>query len=282
MTIVAISGRTKIHALFGSPIQHSLSAVMFNEAFAKLSINRLYLPFEVRPDGLSGAVEAARALDFEGFNVTIPHKTRIIEFLDRVDASSKEKGSVNTVAKMDGTLVGFDTDGEGALRALKSYGFNPGQKQILLIGAGGSARALIQSIGVSNTIKILNRTREKAREIVDAAKGSAVITDGPLTKTSLERSIPGTDLLVNATPVQTTDILTQLNVPLDALKDVGWVFDLAYDKQAPIVSSKFGRISALEMLLQQAALSYEIWLESPAPMELMRLAMISHLGGDWR
>ena len=280
--MVAISGRTRIHALFGSPIQHSLSPVMFNEAFAKLSINRVYLPFEVRPDGLSDAVEAARALEFEGFNVTIPHKSKIIEFLDRVDEGAKEKGSVNTVAKVDGTLVGFDTDGEGALRALKSYGFNPSQKQILLIGAGGSARALIQSIRVSNTVKILNRTPEKAREIVEAAKGSTDITAGPLTKTSLEESLPGTDLLVNATPVQTTDVLTRLNVPIDALKEVGWVFDLAYDKQVPSVSSKFGRISALEMLLQQAALSYEIWLGSPAPVELMRLAMISHLGGDWR
>lgn len=282
MTMVAISDRTGIHALFGSRIQHSLSPVMFNEAFAELSINRVYLPFEVERDDLSDAVEAARTLEFEGFNVTIPHKTRIIEFLDRIDAGAKEKGSVNTVSRVDGTLVGFDTDGEGALRALKSYGFNPNQKQILLIGAGGSARALIQSLGVSSTVKVLNRTQKKAREIVDAAKGSAAITDGALTKASLEGSIPGTDLLVNATPVPTIDILTQFNVPLNALKDVGWVFDLAYDKQAPIVSSKFGRISALEMLLQQAALSYEIWLGSPAPMELMRLAMISHLGGDWR
>jgi shikimate dehydrogenase len=273
----------KVHALFGSPIDHSLSPIIFNGVFEKLSVNRVYLPFDISSDKLSDAVGAARTLGFAGFNVTIPHKTRILELLDQLDGSAKEKGSVNTVACTDWGLVGYNTDGEGALRALKSYGFNPSKKRILVIGAGGSARSLVHSLAPSSSlVVVLNRTQEKAREIADKIQGGTRSAFGPLTKNRLEEWIPGTDLLVNATPLQTPTILAELGVKLSILRDVGWVFDLAYDKPAVDVPSKQGRVSPLEMLLQQAALSYEIWLGKPAPLDLMRSAMTSHLGGDWR
>jgi shikimate dehydrogenase len=273
----------KVHALFGSPVDHSLSPIIFNGVFEKLSVNRVYLPFDISGDKLSDAVGAALTLGFAGFNVTIPHKVRIIDFLDRLDRDAKEKGSVNTVANTDSELVGYNTDGEGALRALRSYGFDPAKKQILVIGAGGSAKSLVHSIApASSVIVVLNRTKEKAREIADKIQGGTRSAYGPLTKNRLEEWIPGTDLLVNATSLQTTAILTQLGVGVNILKDVGRVFDLAYDKPAVDVPSKQGRVSPLEMLLQQAALSYEIWLGKPAPLDLMRSAMTSHLGGDWR
>jgi shikimate dehydrogenase len=273
----------KVHALFGSPLDHSLSPIIFNGVFEKLSVNRVYLPFDISRDKLREAVGAARTLGFAGFNVTIPHKVSIIDFLDQLDASAKEKASVNTVASTDSGLVGYNTDGEGALRALKSYGFNPSKKRILVIGAGGSARSLVHSLApTSSLVVVLNRTQDRAREIADKVQGGTRSAYGPLTKNRLEEWIPGTDLLVNATPLQTIAILTDLRVELSILRDVGWVFDLAYDTPAVDVPSKEGRVSPLEMLLQQAALSYEIWLGKPAPLDLMRSAMTSHLGGDWR
>jgi len=251
--------------------------------FEKQGCNRVYIPFDVPADRLGDTVEAARSFEFEGFNVTIPNKMRVIDFLDRIDPSAKEKGSVNTVTNRDSELVGYDTDGEGALRALRSYGFDPEQKRILLIGAGGSAHAIANALAPSAAlIKILNRTPERARGIADSIKGEAAVTYDQLAKNNLENWISETDLLVNATPLQTSRILDQLSTPLSVLKDVGWLFDLAYDKTPEPVPTLHGRVSPLEMLLQQASLSYEIWLGKPAPTDLMRSAMSSYMGGDWR
>ncbi len=274
---------TRVHALFGSPVAHSLSPVIFNSVFQKQDFDHVYIPFDITAARLGDAVQAARRFNFEGFNVTIPNKTKVLDYLDRLDATAIEKGSVNTVANTSAELVGYDTDGEGAINALRSYGFNPENKRVLVLGAGGSARAVIHALASTLAlIKILNRTPEKAREIADNIKGSSRITFGPITKKNLETSTSGTDLLVNATPLQTTAILSQLNIPLSTMKDVGWLFDLAYDKPAEQVPTIHGRISPLEMLLQQASLSYEIWMGKPAPLDLMRSAMSSHVGGDWR
>src|SRR4029077_17533404 len=118
-----IKGDTRVHSLYGSPISHSLSPVIFNTTFEKLSINRTYVPFKVSKDKLKDAVEAARTLGFDGFNVTMPHKTTILNMLDRLDGSTEKLGSVNTVARTKRGLVGYNTDGEGAIRAIRSHGF---------------------------------------------------------------------------------------------------------------------------------------------------------------
>src|SRR5216683_6595959 len=135
-----IKGDTRIHSIYGWPVAHSLSPVIFNTTCEKLSLNRAYVPFEVSKDNLKHAVEAARTLGFDGFNVTMPHKTTILELVDRLDGVAKKGGTVNTVARVGQRLVGYSTDGEGALRAIKSYGFEPDDKNILVIGAGGAAR----------------------------------------------------------------------------------------------------------------------------------------------
>ncbi len=278
-----ITGETRVHSLFGSPIDHSLSPVIFNTTFQKLSLNRTYLPFEVERNGLENAIEAARTLAFEGFNVTMPHKTRILELLDRLDDTAKKSGAVNTVAKAGQKLVGYSTDGEGALRAIKSYGFNPEDKHILVIGAGGAARAVVQRLSTrNNSVKILNRTLERARRLAENPNSRGRISYGKLTRKNLEASIPGANLLVNTTPLQTTEILSQLAISLGSLKDTDWIFDLAYDKFSGPLPTRLGRMSPLEMLVHQAALSYEIWLRKPAPFSLMRSALTDHLGRDWK
>src|SRR4029077_13598523 len=120
-----IKGDTRVYSLYGSPVSHSLSPVIFNTTFEKLSLNRTYVPFEVSKDKLKDAVEAARTLEFDGFNVTMPHKTKILDMLDRLDGSTEKIGSVNTVARTKRVLVGSNSDGEGAIRAIRSYGFEP-------------------------------------------------------------------------------------------------------------------------------------------------------------
>ena len=278
-----IKGDTKIHSLYGSPVVHSLSPVIFNTTFQKLSLNRAYVPFEVSRENLKQAVEAARTLGFDGFNITMPHKTAVLEMLDRVDKNAEESGAVNTVATTKSGLVGYNTDGEGAIRAIRSYGFEPNNKRILVLGAGGAALALVHRLSSeNNNIRILNRTLDKARLIANNATGIGRVSCEELTKSNLEQGMENADLLVNTTPIRTSTLVSRLKIPINTIKDTGWIFDLAYDQPAEPVPIGRGTISPLEMLLHQAALSYEIWLNETAPFDLMRSSLADYLGKDWR
>jgi|SRR5438552_2973224 len=278
-----IKGDTRVHSIYGSPIAHSLSPVIFNTTFKKLSLNRTYVPFEVSRDNLKRAVEAARTLGFDGFNVTMPHKTTILEMLDDLDENAKKSGSVNTVVRTKKGLVGYNTDGEGAVRALRSYGFEPSNKRIVVLGAGGAAQALVHRFSTgNNTIKILNRTLYKAQALADNATGPGRISCRELSKNGLESCLLDTDLLVNATPIRTSTLVSQFKILPNKAKDIDWVFDLAYDRPAEPVHLGRGTISPLEMLVHQAALSYEIWLNEPAPFALMRSSLVDYLGEDWK
>ena len=277
-----IKGDTRVHSLFGSPVAHSLSPIIFNTTFQKLSINRTYIPFDVDKDKLKQALEAARTLEFDGFNVTMPLKTVIPEMLDKLDKNAQEIGSVNTVARAKDGFVGYNTDGEGAFRALRSSGFDPTNKRIVVIGAGGAARALVHRFSKEkNSIEILNRTIEKARALAEHTTGPGQIAYKELGRDSLVSSLPGLDLLVNATPVQATTLMSQHHVPVNHLRSAKWVFDLTYDKSSLPVSF-LNTISPLEMLLQQAALSFEIWFKRKAPLGLMRSSLVDYLGKDWK
>jgi shikimate dehydrogenase len=278
-----IKGDTRVHSLFGSPVAQSLSPIIFNTTFQKLSLNRTYIPFEVAKEKLSKALDAARTLEFDGFNVTMPLKTTIPEMLDGLDKSAQETGAVNTVSRTENGLVGYNTDGEGAMRALESYGLDPTGKRIVVIGSGGAAQALVHKLATEkNSIKILNRTINNARKLVEAVAGQSEISYEQLGKQSLQESLKGTDLLVNATPAKTTTFMSQYNIPLDRLKDINWVFDLSYDKPGDPLPLSTNTISPLEMLLQQAALSYEIWFKNKAPLSLMRSSLVNYLGMEWK
>jgi len=278
-----IKSDTKVHSLYGSPIAHSLSPVIFNTIFQKLSLNRAYVPFDVSKDNLKQAVEAARILGFDGFNVTMPHKTAILEMLDRLDENAEKSRAVNTVAMTKNGLVGYNTDGEGAIRALRSYGFEPNNRRILVLGAGGAAQAIVHRLsGENNTIRILNRTLGKARRVADNATGPGRVSYGQLAKSSLEKGMEDADLLVNTTPIRTSTLVSQLKIPVNIVRDAGSVFDFAYDTPAEPVPIGRGTISPLEMLVYQAALSYEIWLNETAPVDLMRSSLVDYLGKDWR
>src|SRR5437867_4781371 len=191
-------GDTKGHTPYRTPVAQRRKPRHFKKIFQKLSLNRAYVPFEVSRDNLKQAVEAARTLGFDGFNVTMPHKTAILEMLDRVDKNAEKSGAVNTVATTKNGLVGYNTDGEGAIRALRSYGFEPNNKRILVLGAGGAARALVHRFsGENNTIRILNRTLDKARLIANNATGPGGVSYEELTKSNLEKGMENADLLVN-------------------------------------------------------------------------------------
>jgi len=274
--------QTRVLALFGQPVAHSLSPIIFNTVFQKLGEDNTYVPFEVGGADLERAVQAARTLQFSGFNVTMPYKVAIIEFLDALDETAKEIGAVNTVSLATEGLVGHNTDGEGAELAIESYSVRPSDQRVLLVGAGGSARAIVHRLSKNGTqIMILNRDPAKAKKVAEET-GSGNVSFDRLTKTTLENDLRKADLLVNATPVQTSALLDHLEISLDCLNDLRWIFDLAYSAPASLALPRIGRISALEMLLQQAGLSYKLWFNKEAPLDLMRSVLVNHLGEGWR
>ena len=269
-----------LYSLYGQPVSHSLSPLMFNYTFEKQGLDCKYTAIDVDPERLQAAIQDARSQGINGFNVTMPHKVAIIPLLDKISDKANQIGSVNTVIRNPQGLEGHNTDGEGALKALIASNFDPKGARVLVIGAGGTARAIVHTLSTeAEEIVLLNRSTEKARSIVEDTKGAAKTSFGPLSKEKLEENIQKVDLIVNATPTQTGSLLDKFGVSIDHSN--AWIFDLAYDnaRAGPIPSKQ---IHPLELLVQQASLSYEIWFARPGPLELMRSILVDHIKRDWR
>ena len=153
-----ISGKTKIYGIFGYPVEHTFSPGMHNSAFKKLGMDACYVPFTVRPDELEKAVRAIVSLGLCGLNVTVPHKEKVIAYLDDLSEEARLIQAVNTIEVRNRKLIGHNTDGRGFLRSLKdNAGFNPKGKRFLFIGSGGAARAVGFSLALAGVKQILFR-----------------------------------------------------------------------------------------------------------------------------
>ena len=137
-----ISGKTRVCGIIGDPVEHSLSPVMHNTAFEELNLDFVYVAFRVRREELREAVIGARSLDLHGLNVTMPHKNAVMRYLDEIDSTTMSVGAVNTILNDEVRLVGYNTDGVGALKALKETGITTKGKKLLLLGAGGAGKAI--------------------------------------------------------------------------------------------------------------------------------------------
>jgi len=167
--MISVNGKTTLFAVLGDPIEHSASPLMHNTGFKALNLNHIYVPFHVKSNQLETAVKGLKALNVGGFNVTVPHKENILPLLDEVDPYAQAIGAVNTVVNLNGTLKGYNTDGEGLLLSLHhEIKQNPSQKNIVILGAGGSAKAIAHALAKHSvkTLTVVNRTLEKASELV--------------------------------------------------------------------------------------------------------------------
>src|SRR5437763_1846286 len=135
-----VTGKTKICAVIGDPIEHTISPAMQNAAFEALGLDYYYVPFRVEPGDLEKAIEGVRAMHLYGLNVTIPHKVAILPFLDELDDLAENLGAVNTIVNHGGRLKGYNTDAAGFYQALLNQGIFPTGKNITILGAGGAAR----------------------------------------------------------------------------------------------------------------------------------------------
>jgi len=268
---LTISGATRVAGVIGDPVRHSLSPVLHNAAYREIGLDWVYVAFEV-PDGATrGALAAMRTLDLAGLSVTMLHKTAAAACCDELSDDAGALHSVNTVSiGSGGRLVGDSTDGEGFLRSLRDAGHDPAGASVVVLGAGGAARAVARALG-----------RAGARVVVCARKPDAAAVAAQLaageSRPWAERSgaAAAATFVVNATPVGMG--AGELPLPLDALHPVQVLADLVYHPlETELLRGARDRgaavVDGLGMLVHQAALQIERWTGRTAPVAAMRAA----------
>ena len=280
-----ITGKTRACGVIGDPINHSLSPIIQNAAFEAVDLNFVFLAYKVKTYGLEDAVNGARALNIRGLNVTMPHKTRIIDFLDRIDLSAQIIKSVNTVLNKENLLFGFNTDGVGALRALKENGVEPKGRKVLLLGAGGAARAVAYTLAKeADELVVLNRTVKSSHNLAKLLEKTVgkKVASGSLSISDIQRNLQDSDILINATSVGMKPKPQESPVPIKLLRRDLSVMDIVYNpietrliKDAKSMGAVV--IGGIEMLIYQGAASFEIWTGKSAPIQVMKKAALSHL-----
>lgn len=267
---VNVRGKTKIVGIFGFPVGHTLSPRMHNAAFQALGLDMIYLPFEVRPEDLRDALQGIRSLNILGVNLTQPHKTNALEYLDELSEEAEHIGAVNTVVNREGTLIGYNTDATGFGQSLREdYGFDPRGKRVVVFGAGGAGRAICWALSQAGPqrLVIVNRTPEKAEALAREFGGCVTQWDDPEMGSELGEA----DLLINATSIA-------LDLEADMISDTVLIYDIVYARgessfieQARGQGARIGK--GLSMLLYQGVSAFELWTGEQAPVQVMREAL---------
>lgn len=269
---IPVSASTRVAGVIGDPVRHSLSPVIFNAAFAVLHLDWVYVAFEVPEGGAPDALAAMRSLDLAGLNVTMPHKTAVADACDDLTPDAAALRSVNTVVPMGADrLLGDSTDGEGFIRSLREAGHEPGGRRVLLLGAGGAARAVALALGREGSAVTVAARRSDA-----ASAAAALAPAGDVIEWDAIRLLaPDADLIVNATPLGMSGDALPLG-PED-LHRGQVVADLVYHPlDTPLLKAAreagAEAVGGLGMLVHQAALALERWTGERAPVGVMRAA----------
>jgi len=273
----------KWYAVIGDPIEQSMSPNMHDAWFRENGIDATYIPVHVKAEQLGDAVASLKRLGCSGWNVTVPHKSAIIPFLDEVDEEAKRMDAVNTVKVLDdGTLFGTNTDGRGFVRSLLEIGADPNEvNELLIIGAGGAAAGItfaLESAGFGK-ISITNRTIEKARQMSDAFPEGSALSLG-----DAQKAIDKFDLIVQTTSIGMN--FAQSGIPLDpsGIADNAIVADIIYNpleteflRLARIAGGK--TMNGVGMFVHQGALAFELWTGIYPDTKKMVHTITTELGG---
>ena len=265
----------KLFGVLGDPVSHSLSPVMHNAAFKALGMDCEYHAFRVGPSSLSDAIHGAHALGFGGLNLTIPLKEKALEIVNPSEPA-KQIGAVNTIDFKNG-IAGHNTDGIGAKRALVEKGIDIKGKKILLLGAGGAARAVAFELAKDGAnILIANRTLDRAellaKEVSKVGKASATGLD------DLRSGIDDCDILINSTAVGMFPRISETMVTSEMMHSNLVVFDIVYNpvntrllEEAKKAGAK--TIDGVMMLVHQGAEAFKIWTGKIPPIDVMEKAV---------
>lgn len=275
-----VTGATNLVGVIGNPVAHSLSPVMHNAAFENLGMNWAYVPLLVEPHMLQDALRGLPALGFMGANVTVPHKEKVIRFLDELAPGAKKIGAVNTISVTHRGLVGDNTDWSGFLTDLRDVGFDPEGRRVLILGSGGSGRAVAYGLGfVGAHVIICSRNTAVGRALVTHLRSllqNESIAFFP--QEDLRHLDSKIDLIVNTTPLGMVPDADSSPWPDEVpFPSCELVYDLVYTPPRTRLMelaerSGIGSVNGLGMLVRQAAESFKIWTGVDPSVAIMRHA----------
>ena len=285
MTTVSVHGETRVIGIFGDPIAHTRSPAMHNAAFRALGLPYVYIPFRVPAAALGKATASMRSLNLVGVNVTVPHKEKILRYLDALSPAASLYRAVNTVINRHGSLYGENTDGQGFLRSLAERKRSVRDREVVLIGAGGAARAVLVALMQADSarITIANRTSANARKLIRASRslGTTQLVSAPLDALRDPTLLQRAALVVNSIPLglhnDTFPALDYGATPRRCL-----FYDLVYGPQPTVFLQRAHRaqrstLDGRRMLLHQGALAFALWTGHPAPLRVMSNALTRSL-----
>jgi len=283
----SITVKTQLCAVIGNPVAHSLSPAIHNAAFNELGLDFVYMAFQV--EDVKGALAGMRALsNFRGMSITIPHKIESMKYVDEVAEVDRSIGSINTVINENGRLIGLGTDGPGALKALVDAGVELDGKSILMLGAGGAARAIAFTLARNSRLSRLS--------ILDINEGllhgltsdlqagtTASIESGVLNDASLAQAMTHADLIINCTPIGMHPHEGVSIIPVGLFRTGQVVFDVVYTPlETKLLADAGSRglktVSGVEMFINQAVLQFRCFTGIDAPVAVMRRVVMGRLG----
>ncbi|HUB81695.1 MAG TPA: shikimate dehydrogenase [Bryobacteraceae bacterium] len=279
--------RAELLACFGQPVDENPSGVMQEAGFRELGLNWRYLTVEVPPAKLREAVAGARALGFRGFNLTIPHKVAVMEYLDEIAPDAALIGAVNTVRREGDRLIGENTDGKGFLHGARTgAGLDPRGKRAVVLGAGGAARAIVTELALAGAadVLVINRSLDRGESMAAdlAAKTGRPIRFQPWR--GVFAVDHATDLLVNATSIGLfPDVDAMPPVDLRAARPGMLVSDVVFNPpETPLLAAarRLGLpvLDGLSMLVYQGTIGFQLWTGREAPAGVMKQALARALG----
>ncbi|MCX8043837.1 MAG: shikimate dehydrogenase [Desulfobacterota bacterium] len=285
MTEERINAQTILCCLIGNPVEHSLSPALHNACFRECGLNWVYVAFRVTD--IAGGLAGIRALGIRGASVTIPYKISALKYLDDIDPVARTIGSINTIVNQDGCLIGFNSDGTGALQALREQGHDPAGKRILVLGSGGAARAICVSLALHAPPQILTIMGIVQDEMVTLERdlrtvSGCVVQTQQLDTDTLARILPETDIVINCTPVGMYPNIHASPIPAAFLKPRHVVFDVVYnplETRLLLDAQKAGAavVPGIGMFINQAAVQFQLWTGREAPRHIMHEVVMQHL-----
>ncbi len=271
----------RLVAVFGQPVAENPTCVMQEAAFAALDLDWRYFNVEVSPEKLADAVLGARAWGLEGFNLTIPHKVAVMQHLDEITHDARIIGAVNTVRRVGDRLIGENTDGKGFIRGMRSdAGVEPAGHRVMILGAGGAARAIATELALAGAqdIVVVNRTQDRGETMV------AHLRQQTGANVRFERwqgthSVPSNiDIFVNATSIGLYPNVVMPDIDLSQVRQGALVCDVVFNpSQTPLLEAAVSRglrvLDGLSMLVYQGAIGFEMWTGMQAPEAVMKDAL---------
>jgi shikimate dehydrogenase len=277
-----ITGASQVVFILGHPVSHSLSPAMHNAAFEKVNLPWLYTPLDISPREVGPVVKMMRAFNTRGANVTVPYKEKVLSHLDWIEPEARWLGSVNTIYRKGNQLCGTSTDGEGFLRSLGSWRSRLKGTKGLLIGAGGAAKAVAGALAYAGVkgFYVANRSGAKGAKLMKSLRQKYGKLDvQAILLRDADRFVPHSDWIVQSTSLGLKGEVSP--VSLKGARKGTLAVDLIYHRETDFLKqakrSGLPHWGGLGMLLHQGALSFEIWTDRKAPIEIMRQALVKGL-----